>query len=127
MKYFNFYKRKFRLPGFYNRGTWKINDLRIGTKLYLGFGIMIILMAALLGYTYHNFSVESKSVINNIHTYEVLNETNAILISLVDMETEVRGFILTGKDEFLSPYKRGHEEYEKHIKIKELTTSLCIL
>jgi methyl-accepting chemotaxis protein len=123
MKYFNFYKRKSKLPGFC-REKWKFTSLRIGKKLYVGFGVMISLMAAVLGYAYHNFSVESKSVIDNIHTYEVLNETNAILISLVDMETGVRGFVLTGKDEFLSPYKIGREEYQKHIsKIKELTTS----
>lgn len=124
MKFSNFCKNKIRLPRFYDTKKWQYNRFPIGRKLYLGFGIIVSLIVALLGYTYHNFSVESKSVVANIHTYEALNETSAILVNLVDMETGVRGFILTGKEEFLHPYKKGKEVYQEHIsKLKELTTS----
>jgi methyl-accepting chemotaxis protein len=115
---------KMQSLGFCGMGEWRFKHLRIGQKLYFSFCFIIILMVAVLSYTYRSFAAESEAVVANVKSYEVLNEANAILICLINMETGVRGFILTGKEEFLTPYKSGKEEYQKHItKIEELTTN----
>ena len=48
-----------------------------------------------------------------IHTYEVIQKANAIEAAAVDMETGMRGYLLAGKEEFLSPYKTGNEQFSK--------------
>ena len=41
------------------------------------------------------------------HTYDVLAEANKVLAAAVDMETGMRGFLLSGKEGFLDPYNGG--------------------
>ncbi|MEZ4528504.1 MAG: methyl-accepting chemotaxis protein [Desulfobacterales bacterium] len=53
------------------------------------------------------------------HTHEVINKGLAIQKLLVDMETGIRGFLITGKDNFLEPYTTGKEsitEIIEHLK-----------
>ena len=40
----------------------------------------------------------------------------AISKDLADMKSGVRGFLITGKDEFLYPYTSGHEALQRHLK-----------
>ena len=46
------------------------------------------------------------------HTYNVIDQANAILASAVDMETGMRGFLLAGRETFLDPYNNGSERFE---------------
>ena len=45
------------------------------------------------------------------HTYEVIDASDAILGAALDMETGMRGFLLTGTPAFLEPYDRGNEVF----------------
>ncbi len=45
------------------------------------------------------------------HTNKVIAHANKILVSAVDMETGMRGYLLAGKDSFLDPYTGGSEEF----------------
>lgn len=91
--------------------------------MFLGFGMITVLMLAILGYSYYNFTKQSADVELNLHTYNVIRETDTIIISLVNMETGARGFALTGDEEFLKPFNQGKTSYETHYnKIKQLTT-----
>lgn len=99
-----------------------IKKLKIGQKMFLGFGIVTLIMLTVIANTYINFVKESKAVEWNVHTYEVIHESDAILISLINMETGARGYAITGNDSFLEPYNQGKTSYEQHYnKIKELT------
>lgn len=71
--------------------------------------------------------MEVRSLVNNknwtIHTYEVIEVTDNLLLSLVNMETGLRGYMLTGEDHFLEPYNEGGATYQKSIaSIKKLTS-----
>jgi len=50
------------------------------------------------------------------HTHEVLAASDELLSNAVDMETGMRGFLLTGDDEFLEPYTVGVANFNKNIK-----------
>ncbi|MDP4090169.1 MAG: CHASE3 domain-containing protein, partial [Bacillota bacterium] len=91
-----------------------LKKLKIGQKMFLGFGVVTILMLSVLGNTYVNFTKQSTDVDLNLHTYNVMRECDAILLSLVGEETGARGFALTGKEDFLTPYNQGKADYEKH-------------
>ncbi|KAE8235271.1 hypothetical protein A4X03_0g9842, partial [Tilletia caries] len=48
-----------------------------------------------------------------VHTYEVLEQVDAIVAAMVDRETGVRGYLLSGDEGFLAPYTAGTENYQK--------------
>ena len=45
------------------------------------------------------------------HTHEILAAAARLLAHAVDMETGERGFLLTGEDDFLEPYKNGQSAF----------------
>jgi PAS domain S-box-containing protein len=49
------------------------------------------------------------------HTHAVLGLTGDVLLALVDAETGERGFLVTGKDEFLQPYDAARARLAKHL------------
>lgn len=50
------------------------------------------------------------------HTYDVIEMGNSLLSSMVDMETGMRGFLITGVDEYLDPYKGGNIAFSEQMK-----------
>ena len=100
-----------------------LGKFKIRQKLYLGFGIIVLIMLVLLGYTYMNFKKESQAVGTNLFSYEVLRESDGLLTSLLNMETGARGYAITGGDKFLEPFNTGKADFELHFKeIKRLVS-----
>jgi methyl-accepting chemotaxis protein len=97
-------------------------NLKVATKLYAGFAIIIVILLTLTSSAYLNFAGLSQANRWNVHTYEVLAEVNGALTSLINIETGERGFALAGDDRFLEPYRNGIADFKKHVaKAKELT------
>ncbi len=101
----------------------RISDLRIATRLYLGFGAIVVLLVTLVTVAYANFSKLGQANDINIHTYEVTGEVNAALASLINIETGQRGFALTGGDASLEPYVAGKTQFLKHLGNASTLTS----
>jgi methyl-accepting chemotaxis protein len=94
----------------------KLSDLKIATRLHLGFGAILSLLVVLVALAYVNFARLGSANDMNIHTYQVLGEVNAALESLINVETGERGFALTGQDSSLEPYNGGKEQFRKHLE-----------
>lgn len=47
------------------------------------------------------------------HTHEVLNTLDGLLVDMLNAETGMRGFIISGKDAFLEPYQAGIAAVQK--------------
>jgi methyl-accepting chemotaxis protein len=101
----------------------KLSDLKIATRLYLGFGIIVLLLVWLVTQSYVSFARLGDANDMNIHTYHVIGETDAALAALVDVETGERGFALTGKDASLEPYNAGKEAFRKHLEAARKLTA----
>jgi len=86
-------------------------NMKFTTKLYSSYGLILSLMLAVTLVVL--FSV--KSLVSNFgsvnHTHEVLKEASNIEAAAVDMETGMRGYLLAGKSEFLTPYKNGEAKF----------------
>ena len=100
-----------------------LTHMKVGTRLYASFGIVIILLAAMLLVSQNNFSHMSSANKMNVHTYQVLSEVDGLLTSLVNIETGERGFALTGKDASLEPLIAGKEQFRKHLDAAKSLTS----
>lgn len=98
-------------------------NFKIGQKLFYGFGLITLLMIIVLTYSAVNFNKQSEAVDLNIKSYNVIRESDQMLINLINMETGSRGFALTGKEDFLTPYNKGQIEYLSQFnELKRLTS-----
>jgi len=96
-----------------------LQQLTISNKLRLGFGAILVIILALILAARQGFSQVNLAVRENIHSYHVLQDADAALLALVNMETGMRGFALTGKDDFLAPLQQGERQFAK--QLQELT------
>ncbi|MEG0987030.1 MAG: CHASE3 domain-containing protein, partial [Clostridia bacterium] len=78
-------------------------DLSIKNKLYLGFGSIVAIILILLGVAYNSFTRLSEANAWDRHTMEVQVEIDKIHNSILQIQVEARGFILTGNDASLNP------------------------
>ena len=78
-------------------------DLSIKNKLYLGFGSIVAIILILLGVAYNSFARLSEANKWDRHTMEVLSEISKIHNSILQIQVEARGYILTGNEASLNP------------------------
>ncbi|MER3420697.1 MAG: methyl-accepting chemotaxis protein, partial [Chloroflexota bacterium] len=97
--------------------SWYRN-LALRWKLLGGFGLALLIVAGLnlFAYTTTRKGVETSRWVD--HTISVISAADEALAALVNMETGYRGFLITGKEEFLDPYNTGKATYQA--KLKEL-------
>ena len=71
----------------------------------LVFGVLIAIILLVGGLTWDRFSAARSARELSQHTYEVLVTLNDLGIAVRDAETGQRGYLLTGNDDYLSPYR----------------------
>lgn len=89
-------------------------NLSISQKLYAGFGVVLLIILILVSSTWRGFSEVDSTVKRNIHTYDVINESADLLASLINIETGMRGFVITGREQFLAPLTEGEHAFQEH-------------
>ena len=100
-----------------------LSNFKIGTRLQGAFVIVVAIFSAILLLSYVNVDKSRAANERNKHTYEVMLEVDAILESLINIETGQRGFALTGYDTSLEPMKAGIVGFKQHLdKAKALTS-----
>ncbi|MEO1678976.1 MAG: CHASE3 domain-containing protein [Pseudomonadota bacterium] len=58
-----------------------------------------------------------------VHTYNVIGRANALLASAIDMETGMRGYLLSGQQEFLEPFESGRDRFASILEELKETVS----
>ena len=88
----------------------------------LFYSLVVIVLAILFGtYCYNTYQVKLSNRLVQ-HTQEIISKSNIVLLDVVDVETGTRGFVLTGKDEFLEPYNNAIVKSKKNLLTLELLT-----
>ena len=84
--------------------------------LAIGFLFILILLLANSGFSY----VNTRRLIENqawvTHTYKVINEVDELLSALKDAETGTRGYVVTGKEEYLESYTMATQQMKERIE-----------
>ncbi len=81
--------------------------MKIGYKIGLGFSIGIAAIAAMGIVSLQNLRTQAYTARWEVRTYQVLNAIETAMSTMKDAETGQRGFIITGRDEYLEPYLRA--------------------
>src|SRR5262245_2594845 len=50
-----------------------------------------------------------------VHTFEVQRTLNVTMITMGGVESGLRGYLLTGNEGFLNPYRQGRESLSTHL------------
>jgi methyl-accepting chemotaxis protein len=85
-----------------NQSRWTV-----GQKLTGAFAVaaLTVLVIALFGYQSTVHLIDNSHWVD--HTHEVRRDLAGLLATLTDCETGQRGYVITGDDSFLEPYRNG--------------------
>ena len=77
----------------------------VGRRLIAGFGLSAITLVviATIAYLNANTTIENEKWVD--HSYQVRFKLASLISDVIDGETGVRGFVITGNESFLAPYK----------------------
>ncbi len=90
-----------------------LNNLGTLTKMIAAFGIVIAISIIVNVMSWSSLNYQQTSNGWTVHTYEVLDRVDAIVAAMVDRETGVRGYLLSGDEKFLEPYDGGSKNYKE--------------
>src|ERR1700751_3219605 len=96
--------------------------LTLSQKILAGFIACAVVLVAVAIFSFRNSEkfIDTNQWVN--HTHEVLYEFEQVLAATVDAETGSRGFVITGNESFLEPYKNARDRISEHLdKVKDLT------
>ena len=92
------------------------------SKLIGGVSAAAALLLFVAGLSYWRLARNSEDREWVVHTYQVMGQLDGILQGMTDAETGERGYILTGDDSYLAPYRRGLSEVrETSAAVRKLT------
>ncbi|MEM7340196.1 MAG: methyl-accepting chemotaxis protein [Actinomycetota bacterium] len=86
--------------------------LGMGQRVMAGFYVVLAVFAGVGVYAYRSVSGLEENAARVDHTHEVISKVDWVLVSLINIETGMRGFAATGIEDFLEPYHLGLETLE---------------
>jgi methyl-accepting chemotaxis protein len=92
-------------------------------KLVITFATILLISGSLMTFALFNIQKLMDTVGWNTHTYEVMQESDAMLLNMVNIETGLRGFVASGDEKFLEPFVKGEQSFRTAFdKAKSLTS-----
>lgn len=92
------------------------SSLSIGTKLYLGFFVVLIVLAALVLSSWQSLRQLRVASELNTHSYQVVSAIDGLMQVIVNVETGQRGFLVTAKDRYLDSLRDGEKRFDEEFK-----------
>lgn len=90
--------------------------MKVKTQIFFATGIGIILLVVLALGAFMSVS----TLIDNsgwvVHTYEVIGKGNDLIGNMVNQETGMRGYLVTGDSDYLEPYNAGTTAFNGTMK-----------
>ena len=80
-------------------------NMTVGKRLVAGFGLAALTLLLIAGVSYRNANQLIDTERWVAHTHQVRNELAELLSYLKDAETGQRGYVITGEESYLEPYK----------------------
>lgn len=93
-----------------------IDDVRIGRKLALAFLLLIVGSFIVSGVTFAQLHFVQTSSRVQDHAHAVLGRLQQAVAAVVDQESGLRAFLLTGEDGYLTPYRSGRAAFEQALE-----------
>jgi CHASE3 domain sensor protein len=82
-----------------------VENMTVGKKLLAGFGLAALTLLLIAGISYRNANLLIETEGWVAHSHQVRSELANLLSELKDAETGQRGYVITGDDSYLQPYR----------------------
>lgn len=93
-----------------------------GKKIAIGFAVSFVLLLGIGSVAYRSIETLTKTSYLAAHTYVVLGHLADLITQLTDVESEVRGFVISGDESHLESYQTISAAVTKNLKeLRELT------
>ncbi len=89
-----------------------LNNLRTLVKMIGAFALVIVISLIVNTLSWSSLTHQQTANGWTVHTYEVLKRADAIVAAMVDRETGVRGYLISGNTDFLEPFNAGEKNYK---------------
>jgi len=89
------------------------SHLTVAKRLLLSFGAVIAVLFGIGASSLYTGERLAEADHWNTHTYQVLEEAQQMLANMVNMQTGSRGYLLTGEDRYLAPWRAGKQGFEQ--------------
>jgi methyl-accepting chemotaxis protein len=94
----------------------------VGMKIGTGFGLALAILVAIGAASYRSTAKLTDTAEWVAHTHQVLEKLEAVLSGMKDAETGQRGYIITGEERYLEPFRAAQGTINQKIKaLRELT------
>ena len=88
----------------------------VGRKIGASFGVVLLITVVIGAAAYNSTAQLLESETSVTHTHRVLTNLAQVMSSLVDAETGQRGYIITGNDRFLEPYRTAGQTVSSELE-----------
>lgn len=103
-------------------GRLSFNNLKIVQKFFVGFGVLVVLSGGVAAFTYERINYLQERSEWKDHTYAVLDVLGSLLLTMVNQETGLRGYLVSADRDFLEPFDSGKRDFKDTFsRIKTLT------
>jgi methyl-accepting chemotaxis protein len=94
----------------------------IGAKIGSGFGLALVILMVIGAVSYTSTAKFMDTAGWVAHTYEVLDNLAGFMAAMKDAETGQRGYVITGEDPYLDPYRNAAAVADQNLKnLRRLT------
>ncbi len=90
-------------------------NVSISKKLLLSFLVMVFISLVMSVVSWRSLEEIQRQVKYTNHEYKVISEADHILSAVIDQETGVRGYLISGTENFLEPYYAGQKIFQEEL------------
>ncbi len=94
----------------------RFGNLGLRSKMMVGYAAPIVLLIALAGIAWMSIVSILDSVRSTNDTHQIIRQAQTIEADAFNMETGMRGYLLTGKEEYLQPYTSAVQTIHEHFR-----------
>ena len=94
-----------------------------GKRIAVGFALALALLLVIGAVAYRSITSLTETSYWVAHTHEVIEHTATALAAIKDVETGARGFVITGQDGFLEPFRAGMQALPRLMKELRVLTA----
>jgi signal transduction histidine kinase/DNA-binding response OmpR family regulator/CHASE3 domain sensor protein len=90
--------------------------MKLRTQLLVGFAMVLVLMILMAAVSYYSNQYLLKAQQRVGIVREVIATARLVHRSVIDMQSAMRGFLITGDDRYLQPFETGEQAYQRAIR-----------
>src|SRR5262245_59468725 len=98
------------------RGTMALlTNLPLSRKLAVVFAALAIIAGATLAFLYSRVEHMDETARFIDHTSNIIEAVDDSFVAMINQQSGLRGYLLTGEDRFLDPYRAGAAQFAKRM------------